>query len=81
MPENGITKVRFDLWAVLAFLCLLAALSIGYLFTAQAKTQDKVQDVCDRTTRIEANYEFIVKTLGKLEQGQEALVRAVRNGR
>ncbi len=72
--ENGITKVRFDLWAVLAFLTLLGGICIGYLFNAQMisrderKAMDQALDI--RVSRIEVNYGFIVEGIGELKQGQ-----------
>ena len=77
MPECGSTKVRFDLWAVLGFLVLLAAICIGYLFNAQAMDRERNQAVCDRVTLLEANYGHIIAGIAKIERGQEKLAEAL----
>ena len=77
MPECGSTKVRFDLWAVLAFLVILAAICIGYLFNAQAMDRERNQAVCDRVTLLEANYGHIIAGIAKIERGQEKLAEAL----
>lgn len=68
--SNGVTKVRFDLWAVLGFLVLLFALCFGYLFNAQAiNKEERVrmdQALYDRVTKIETQYGYIVQALEKV---------------
>jgi hypothetical protein len=66
----GVTRVRFDLWAVLAFLVLLAGISFGYLFQSQAASRDERIKadalMCDRITRLETNYENIIRGIDRL---------------
>lgn len=77
IDQNSSTKVRFDLWAVLAFLTLLGGISIGYLFSAQAENLKANQAICDRMTRLEANYQFIIDGIGKLDRGQERMAETL----
>jgi len=75
--ENGITKVRFDLWAVLGFLILLVGIGMGYLFNAQAENREErlkqVQGVSDRVTRLEMQYSYITEGIGDLKKNQKEI--------
>jgi uncharacterized membrane-anchored protein YhcB (DUF1043 family) len=81
MTENGATRVKFDLWAVLGFLVLLVGICVGYLFVAQAankeERQGQVQALDKRVTVIEINYEHILKGIDVLQKGQKDLVDAL----
>lgn len=80
--ENGLTKVRFDLWAVLGFLIIIVATGFGYLFTAQAENakerQKENQAVCDRVTKLETQYYFITEGIKELREGQKDLVATIK---
>jgi hypothetical protein len=78
MAENGVTKVRFDLWAVLGFLILSALYGFSYLNSSLAEGRaariaaDQQMDV--RVTRLETNYDHIRIGIDELKKGQEKLV-------
>lgn len=80
--ENGDTKVRFSLWSVLAFLVILAAACIGYLFNSQAAARDETrtanQQVCDRVTRLETNFSYVVQGIGEMKQTNREIIEALR---
>ncbi len=81
MEKDSVTKVRFDLWAVLGFLVLLVGVCVGYLFNAQATNREErqvaIQIVSDRVTRLEANYSFIIEGITDLKRGQKELEVAI----
>lgn len=83
---GDMTKVRFDLWAVLAFLVLMFGIALGYLFTSQAQAREErtkaIASVCDRVTILETRYEFIIKGIEELRQGQREVVSTLKkNGK
>jgi hypothetical protein len=80
MPNTNVsevTKVRFDLWAVLAFLVLGAVLGMGYLFNEQGMARERVQSACDRITVLEQQFYFIKEGIVRLETGQKELTAAI----
>ena len=62
--ENS--KVRFSLWAVLAFIVLLGAICVNFLNADQVKTKEKQQEIIQRITKLEMQYSFIIEKLGTL---------------
>jgi prefoldin subunit 5 len=81
MTENGDTKIRFDLWAVLSFLVVLVGIGMGYLFTAQATAREDrtkaIQIVSDRVTKLEERLEYIKDGINELKGGQKDLIQAL----
>jgi hypothetical protein len=81
MAENGTTKVRFDLWGVLAFLVVLVGIGMGYLFNAQATAREErtkaIQGVSDRVTKLEERYTFITDGILELKAGQKEVMNAL----
>ena len=79
MPDD--TKVVFSLWAVLAFLTLLFAITNGYLFKAQADVRDKQQrdnqEICERTSRVETSVAYIMRGIEEIKDGQSKMVQAL----
>jgi hypothetical protein len=79
--ENGVTRVKFDLWAVLGFLVVLSGLSMGYLFNAQANSKaeriasDQMLDT--RMTKLEAHVGFIIEGINDLKRGQKDVERSL----
>ena len=73
--DDGSTKVRFDLWLVLTFLVVLFGACFLYLFNSQAaidtKHTNKNELVCERVTKLEAQYEHIIKGLDKVAAAVE----------
>ena len=63
MAENGITKVRFDLWAVLAFLVILVGGGGIYMFNAQAADREKLQSVKEEVIVLKQQYVSINEKL------------------
>jgi len=59
-------KVRFDLWAVLGFLVIAGASSFTFLYAEGKETKLKQQEVIQRVTRLETQYEHIIKGLEKV---------------
>ena len=86
--SQGVTRVRFDLWAVLAFLVLLAGLSFGYLFNAQITAAKDVQVqqkdylfnhqlLAQRITVLEMNYGFISTGIADMKIAQKDMMSAL----
>jgi hypothetical protein len=77
------TPVRFDLWSVLAFLVLLAGLTAGYLFNAQASSKaERIasdQNLDNRMTKMEAHFGYIITGIEDLKHGQDKQVQALEN--
>jgi len=69
MPEQ--TQVRFDLWAVLAFIFLAGAVAVGFLYADQKETKTKQQEVLYRIVKIESQYDYIISGLDKLTKAVE----------
>ncbi len=59
-------SVKFNLWAVLTFLFLAGAVAVGFLYAEGKETKVKQQEVIQRVTKLEAQYENIIKGLDKL---------------
>ena len=78
MPINGESMVKFKLWPVLAFLVLLSAIGMGYLFTVQGGSRDESraarQILSERITTMEANYRYIVEGIGELKRNQKDMM-------
>jgi hypothetical protein len=77
---NGDTKntnVTFSLWAVLGFLCAIAFILFGDLYGSQRSNQKANQDVCDRVTKLEANYNFIIDGIKEIKDGQKEVASAL----
>lgn len=79
------TKIRFDLWAVLTFLFVLAGSGMLYLFNQQAIARDErtkaISAVCDRVTVLEQQMYFIKEGIVELKEGQrEVIVQLRKNG-
>jgi hypothetical protein len=69
------TKVRFDLWLVLAFLLLLGAIVAGHIITVQADDREKQAETCAmlnetivRTAVLEEQFKSIDYSLKLLVQ-------------
>lgn len=79
------TIVRFDLWAVLAFLVLLVGIGMGYLFNAQAESKEErriqVQSINERVTRLEMKFDYLVDGISELKMGQKELTSVVKKKR
>ncbi len=60
------TQVRFNLWAVLAFLFVVGTASFTFLYAEQKETRVKQQEDGQRITKLETQYEYIIKGLEKL---------------
>ena len=77
------TKVRFSLWAVLGFLCLIAAILFGDLYlgqrTIQAKSLEMNQQVCTRVTILEESFRSLREDNGDIKQGLREVVRALND--
>jgi len=77
-PENTVTKVRFDLWAVL----ILIALCIGYLYVGLASTKEIVQkdkqEISERVVKLEIKFGYIVTGIENLEKSQKDIVDMLR---
>ena len=69
--ENIVSKVRFDLWAVLGLLIALGGICVGYLNAEQVKTKEKQQAVIERVTKIETQYCYIIERLDGLKASSE----------
>lgn len=74
---NGDTKVQFSLWAVLGFLCVIAVILFGDLYGSQRSNQKANQDVCDRVTKLESNYNFIISGIKEIKDGQKEVATAL----
>ena len=61
--DNGVTRVRFDLWAVLAFLVLLVGGGGIYMFNAQAADREKLQSVKEEVIVLKQQYVSINEKL------------------
>jgi len=74
-PENTVTKVRFDLWAVL----ILVAVCIGYLYVGLASTKETMQTdkqaISERVVRVEMNITQIVTGIERLEKSMDILLK------
>lgn len=71
MTENGVTKIRVEIWAVLGFLVLLGAISVGFLNAEQKETKFKQQEVISRVVVLETNQQYIVEGIRALKEGQK----------
>ena len=80
-PENTVTKVRFDLWAVL----ILIALCIGYLYVGLASTKETMstdkQAISERVVKVEKDIGYIVTGIGRLEASQKDIVDILQKQR
>ncbi len=65
------TQVKFNLWAVLAFLFVVGTASFTFLYAEQKETRVKQQEDGQRITRLEMQYEYIIKGLEKLTTTME----------
>jgi cell division protein FtsB len=79
------TKVNFSLWTVLGFLVLLFGLCFSYLFVSQANSkEDRIksdQAQCDRITRMETQYVFILEGQQRIEAKLDRYNNEVKNKR
>lgn len=64
--EEGTTKVRFELWAVLGLMITAAVFCFTYLNAEQRDTRTKQQEVITRVVKLEANQDHIIKALDKI---------------
>lgn len=65
------TSVRFNLWAVLAFLCLLGGICFAYLFNVQTEARVTTTTHSERITKLETNYDFIIDKLNDIKISQD----------
>jgi outer membrane murein-binding lipoprotein Lpp len=63
---DGITNVRFSLWAVLASVVALLVFSVGFLNATDNEIRTKQQEINQRVTRLETQYDFIAKGIERL---------------
>jgi predicted nuclease with TOPRIM domain len=79
--KNETTKVRFDLWAVLAFITLFAFGGFSFLFNSLSESRaERIANderLSIRLTRLEANYEFIISGISDLRKGQEKIAESL----
>jgi hypothetical protein len=70
---NGdtVTKIRFDLWAVLAFLVFAGISSFTFLYAEGKETKTKQQEVIQRVTVLETQYKHIIEGIDKLTRATE----------
>jgi hypothetical protein len=76
MAENGeVTRVRFDLWAVLGFIVLMGVVFGGYLFqtlaSGRAERIAADQQIDLRVTKLETHYSYIIQGIADLKAGQK----------
>ena len=71
---NKPTTVRFELWAVLAFLVALTGICIGYLFNSQADSKVAHNVLSERVVKVETNYTHIVTGIERLEKSQKEMM-------
>ena len=64
MPD---TQVKFNLWAVLAFLFLAGVSSFTFLYAEGKETKVKQQEVIQRVTKLETQYNYIIEGLRDLK--------------
>ena len=60
------STVKFNLWAVLAFLFIAGVSSFTFLYAEGKETKVKQQEVIQRVMKLETQYEYIIKGLDKL---------------
>ncbi len=65
------TRVTFNLWAVLAFLFIAGISSFTFLYAEGKETKVKQQEVIQRLTKLETQYDHIIKGLDKLTTAME----------
>ena len=77
------TKVRFSLWAVLGFLCVIAAILFGDLYfgqrNIQAKSLEMNQAVCERVTVLEQSFKYLREDNGDIKQGLRDVVKTIND--
>ncbi len=79
--ENGVTKIRLDLWIILSAIFLILISTVLFLNAQQDKIIDTTviqqKEVAERVTRIETHYEHIVEGLKNNNNAIEKLIDAV----
>ena len=71
---NGETKVQFSLWAVLAFVVFLGAITAQFLNAEQKETRTKQREVGERVMRLETQFDYVTKGIEELRKGQKEMV-------
>jgi hypothetical protein len=82
MAENGTTKVRFDLWAVLAVIVIFFFGGFSYLNTylveGRAARISNDHAMAVRITKLEASFDYITCGITELKAGQKELVETMK---
>lgn len=81
MAENGngskYPTFQMLLAIAVSIILIIAGASLTETRSDIRDAKKATADVCDRVTRIEANYQFILDGIVKLEKGQEKLADVI----
>ncbi len=77
MPlESGTTKVKFELWWVLAFLVTITFLGGMYLFNVQASDREKIQFIKEDVIILKQQFKNIDDKLANISATMEKISEA-----
>jgi hypothetical protein len=82
MAESGTTKVRFDLWVVLAVIVITFAGGFSYLnaYLVEGRAARIANDhaLAVRVTKLESSFEYITSGINELKMGQKEVMNTMR---